>query len=337
MSAQAHIVPSMAPLRLGFLGLGWIGRARLDAIAHDADVHIAALSDADPQRLRCAHDTYAHAEVCANLPELLRTPLDGVIIATPNGCHAEQAITCLEHGLSVFCQKPLAINAADAERVVTAARRADRLLAVDLSYRHVQGMEELRQRISSGELGEIRAIDLVFHNAYGPSRQWCFDPQLAGGGCLLDLGVHLLDLALWLQSGPALELVSSRLYSYGQLQRSTGALEDLAFVEYRQHSGAVVRLACSWHAQLGADARIGFHIHGTRAGAVWSNIDGSFVNFALDWVRGAQRERLGTSLDDWGPGALRAWIARVRRGERFDPAVQDVLTGARLIDQAYRA
>lgn len=338
MSAQPTWAASR-PLRLAFVGLGWIGRKRLDAIAHSDGIQIAALFDWDVERLSSAAQGYPAAAACERFDALLDADLDGVVIATPNSRHAEQAIAALERGVPVFCQKPLATNASDTQRVIEAAQAADRLLAVDYSYRYVQGMQALRERILAGELGTITAIDLIFHNAYGPNKQWCFDRSQSGGGCLLDLGVHLIDLALWLLGTPSMRVTSSRLYSCGHRIESNeigpNEIEDLAFVELEREDGALVRVACSWNAQIGCGAQISADIHGTRAGAAWRNVKGSFVDFELDVLHGDRRERLGTSFDDWGPGALQAWITRLRQSSCFDPSAMHVLAGARLIDQAY--
>ncbi|MGH8179258.1 MAG: Gfo/Idh/MocA family protein, partial [Steroidobacter sp.] len=245
MSAQPMLQADRAhePLRLGFLGLGWIGRMRLDAIAAAAEVQIAAIADNDAGKLSAAASAYPDAHAGYDLNSLLDCDLDGVVIATPNGAHASQAVACLSRGLPVFCQKPLAITAHDVEQVIDVARSADRLLGIDFCYRHVQGMNDLRRRIQAGELGEILAIDLTFHNAYGPDKPWVYDRRLSGGGCLLDLGVHLIDLALWLQNGPALQLISSRLFARGApVQIDQGEVEDMAFAEFRQSNDAVVRM-----------------------------------------------------------------------------------------------
>ena len=108
--------------------------------------------------------------------------LDGIVIATPNALHAPQTLAALERGLAVFCQKPLALDVREARAMVKAAREADRLLGVDYSYRFTDGAQELRRVVQAGELGKIFSLDLVFHNAYGPDKPWCFDPRLAGGG-----------------------------------------------------------------------------------------------------------------------------------------------------------
>src|SRR5579884_1539896 len=151
--------------RLGFLGVGWIGRSRLEAIERAGCGIVAAV--ADP----------AVEGALASFDELLAHALDGVVIATPSALHAEQAIAALERGLPVFVQKPVGRTAAEVRAVVDAARRADVPLGVDLSYRHVEAFRVARDAL--GGIGEVFAAELVFHNAYGPDKAWFRDPALA--------------------------------------------------------------------------------------------------------------------------------------------------------------
>jgi predicted dehydrogenase len=337
MSAQpAFDAQPSSEVRLGFVGLGWIGRKRLDALAADVGVQVVAIADADRERLQSAAQAYPDAIATESFDAVLDRRMDGIVIATPNGAHASQAVACLERGISVFCQKPLATNAADAQRIVTAARCADRLLEVDYCYRHVQGMSELRQRILGGELGEIASIDLKFHNAYAPNKAWCRDRRQSGGGCLLDLGVHLLDLASWLQGAPLTKLVSSQLFAAGRpIQGDTDAIEDHACAELLQANGTVVRLSCSWNAHIGCDAEIGVELRGSKGGAAWRNFGGSFYDFTLDVFHGTQAQRIGSHPDDWGARALQAWVARLRKDPSFDPASLQFQHTAALLDEIY--
>lgn len=336
MSAQLQQQVQTRP-RVGFIGLGWIGRKRLDAL-DPATVEAMVLMDSDADRLHCASQAYPDAIATQDIETLVDADLDGVVIATPNGLHAQQAIACLERGIPVFCQKPLATNFVDVERVVAAARSANRLLGIDFCYRHVSGMQELRRRLQAGEIGDVVAVDLTFHNAYGPDKSWCQDRRLAGGGCLMDLGVHLLDLSLWLQGMPPTERVRSRLFAQGVPVQAGDAVEDLAFAEFIQANGAIVRLACSWHAHIGQGAIIQIAIAGTRGGAYWNNIDGSFYDFQLDLIHGTSRERLSgpDASDDWGPLALQAWLDQLRVSNRFDPEADDIIRSAALIEEVYR-
>jgi hypothetical protein len=202
--------------RVGFLGVGWIGRHRMQAMVDTGEIEAVGLADPSGQAVAEARRIAPAAEVCAGLDDLLRQDLDGVVIATPSALHARQTIRALEAGVAVFCQKPLGRDAGEARRAVDAARQADRLLAVDLSYRFTEAAQALRTLIRSGDLGRVFAADLTFHNAYGPDKGWFYDPALSGGGCLMDLGVHLVDLALWLLDETGATILSSTLLAQGR-------------------------------------------------------------------------------------------------------------------------
>ncbi len=327
--------PARRPPRLGFLGVGWIGRNRLEALAGSGLVEIAALSDPVAANANVAREL-SPCTVVGSLEELLAEDLDGVVIATPSALHAAQAVTVLERGMAVFCQKPLGRTAAETAHVVEAAREANRLLGVDLSYRFVEGAQRIRDLIQAGELGSIYAADLVFHNAYGPDKPWFYDPALSGGGCVIDLGIHLVDLALWtLEPGPAIE-VSSRLYAKGELLgENPTAVEDYAIAELAFRNGAAVRLACSWNLSAGCDAVIQMSFHGTRGGATLSNVGGSFFDFTAERFRGTARERLASPPDAWGGRAAVDWASRLAQGSGFDPAAERLIEVAALIDRIY--
>ncbi|MFL5138123.1 MAG: Gfo/Idh/MocA family protein, partial [Microvirga sp.] len=121
--------------RVGFLGVGWIGRHRMEAILATGAVEVAGIADASAEMAAAAATLAPGARLVSTLDELLALGLDAVVIATPSALHAAQSIRALECGAAVFCQKPLGRTAAEARAVVDAARAADRLLCVDLSYR----------------------------------------------------------------------------------------------------------------------------------------------------------------------------------------------------------
>ncbi len=333
MNANALSLPRA---RLGFLGVGWIGRQRLEALAASGAAEVAACADADA--LLAARVAAAHPGARAHdgIETLLDENIDGVVIATPSGLHEHQAIVALERGLAVFCQKPLATSASGARRVIECAQRANRLLATDFCYREVGGMRALREHLRDGSLGEILAVDLRFHNAYAPSAAWCASRALAGGGCLLDLGVHLIDLASWLQDFPVTRVEAARLFCRGRELVDRESVEDLAFAQLRQENGACVRLACSWNLHAGQGAIIELLLHGTRGGASWRNLGGSFHDFDVALCRGDRREVLASGADDWGPRALRNWAVRLGGDASFDPRAFDLCASAAVIDSIYQ-
>lgn len=339
MNAQLNPVPVdnvAAVPRLGFLGVGWIGLQRMQALADSGVASVAAVCDTHAGAARAALESAPDALVATDLGELLDAGLDGVVIATPSGAHAEQAIAALEHGLAVFCQKPLTRTEAEAERVVAAARLADRLVGVDFSYRHVNGVDQLRNLVRGGALGELHAIDLTFHNAYGPDKDWFYDMAQSGGGCVMDLGIHLLDLAHWITGDGAMDTLDALLSAQGRaLPVPVREVEDYASVQWRLRSGAIVRMTCSWRLPAGCEAVIEASFYGSHGGASLRNVDGSFYDFTVDRFDGTGRERLASPPDAWGGRALVHWAQQLADGGRFNPEAEQLIQLARVVDGIY--
>jgi predicted dehydrogenase len=322
--------------RLGFLGTGWIGRHRLEAVALSGDAEIVAIADPLPINAEAARALAPDAKLLDSLDALLETPLDGIVIATPSALHAEQSVAALGRGLAVFCQKPLGRSAEETARVVEVARAADRLLGVDLSYRHVEAAQRIRELVSGGALGEVFAADLVFHNAYGPDKPWFYDSALSGGGCVIDLGIHLVDLALWTLGFPAVTGTTSRLFAGGApLGGRADAIEDYAVATLDLETGAVARLACSWNLSAGCDAVIGAEFFGTRASAALRNVAGSFYDFTASQARGTRRATLVEPPDAWGGRAVVAWARRLARNAGYDEEADRLVDLAAAIDAIY--
>lgn len=319
---------------LGFLGLGWIGRNRMGAMLATGEAKAVAICDSNADMGRQARELAPDAQVVASFEELLACEPDGVVIATPSALHADQCIQALEAGASVFCQKPLGRNAAEVEAVLRVASRADRLLAVDLSYRHTAAMQAIRERIRSGELGQVFAADLTFHNACGPQSRWFWDPQLSGGGCLIDLGVHLVDLALWLFDFPNVIDARATLLRDG---RAIGPdeVEDYAIGELILANGVHVRIACSWNLSAGRDAVIEATFHGTSGGAQMQNENGSFFDFSADLFKDRESERIASPPDEWGGRAAAEWVHKLADGERFGGTTSGLLETAKVLDRLY--
>ncbi len=322
--------------RLGFLGVGWIGRQRMEAIARSGAAEVAAIADPNLELAAQTARGIPNAQALKSLDDLLAAGLDGIVIATPSALHADQAMAALAQGVAVFCQKPLGRNAAETRRVIDAARRADRLLGVDLSYRFVSEIHQVHDLVRSGALGDIFAIELVFHNAYGPDKPWYYDWTLAGGGCVIDLGIHLVDLALWMLNFPRVMSVTSRLFSGGKpMQFLNQAVEDYALARLDLDNGASVQLACSWKLPAGCEAVIGGAFYGTQGGASFHNVNGSFYDFQAERFCGTKREVLGLTLGLWGGRAVIDWAQRLAGGAKYDPAIESLNQVAATLDALY--
>lgn len=320
--------------RLGFLGVGWIGRNRLDALVASG-ARVAGVADPSREAVDAVLADHPGIVTGSALRDLLEAEPDGIVIASPSALHADQAIQALERGTPVFCQKPLGRTAEETRRVIEAARSADRLLGVDMSYRHTAALRALLDRVTAGDLGEVYAAELVFHNAYGPAGAWFYDRDLSGGGCVVDLGIHLVDVALRLM-GTEVEAVDAALYAGGRrLAPGDDAVEDYGDARITFAGGATARVACSWNLSAGRDAVIEVRVHGTRRGAAVLNVDGSFFDFRTELYDGTATEVLETPPDDWGGRAAVAWAERLSRDPSYDAAVEELVDVAAVLDRMY--
>jgi predicted dehydrogenase len=302
----------------------------MGAIARGGAAEVAAIADPAAECVEAALGAVPDVCVAGGLDELLEHDLDGVVIATPSALHAPQAIAALERGLAVFCQKPLARTAAETRAVIDAARAADQLLGIDLSYRYTRAACAAFDHVRSGAIGDVHAVDLVFHNAYGPDKPWFRDPALSGGGCVIDLGIHLVDLLLWTLGGRDVELVDARLR-----RPNDDAVEEFAFAQLDLAGGVVARLACSWNLHAGRECVIEASFYGGDGAVSLRNVGGSFYDLRADLHRGTTTEPLVEPPDDWGGRAAAAWAKRLAAGARYDPAIEDTAGVAEVIDRIY--
>jgi predicted dehydrogenase len=247
----------------------------------------------------------------------------------------------LRHGLAVFCQKPLARTAPECAQVVAAAEASDRLLGIDLSYRHARAVTAVREVLAAGGIGEVYAAELTFHNAYGPDKAWFVDPALSGGGCVIDLGIHLVDLALWLLGAangepPKVGDVTSRLFAKGRpLPAAPDVCEDYAVARLDLATGGTVSLSCSWFLDAGRDAVIDVTFHGTDGSVAMRNVDGSFYDFVAVRRDGTTEQTLVEPPDDWGGRAAVAWARQLAADPSYDAAVAGVVGVAEVLDRVY--
>ncbi|MDP4194299.1 MAG: Gfo/Idh/MocA family oxidoreductase [Bacteroidota bacterium] len=326
----------VAKPKIGFLGVGWIGRNRMESIAKSGLVEIMGIADPSRELVQKAKELAPRAVGFSNLKEMLSLELDGIVIATPSAMHAEQAIIALENKLAVFCQKPLGRNAKETTMVIQAARTANRLLGVDLSYRYLKGMQRIKSILDNGDLGKIFAANLVFHNAYGPDKPWFYDPRLSGGGCVIDLGIHLIDLLLWLFKNPRVDTVSSRLFSQGNiLIDHNEAVEDFASSRIDLSNGTSVNMTCSWKISAGCNAVIEASFYGTHGAVSVKNINGSFYDFKAERYNGTAVEVLSEPPDDWGPRAALRWSEMLVKNNGFNEEISDLANVASVLDRIY--
>lgn len=331
--------PFLRP-RLGFLGADYAGLSRLETLLQSGMADVAAVADACEEQREYAHMLAPRAALANSLNDLLKMNLDGIVIATPGELHMQQAVAALESGVAVFCQRPLALNVEATQQIIDTARKANRLLGVDFSYRYTSAMQAVRKTVCAGDIGKIYAVNLTFHNAFEPN-QWYHNGKTSRGipasdGCMTDLGSSLIDLAMWVLDFPEVAHVNSRLYADGHLIRKPqGQVEDYGTAQIVLQDDTVLQLACSWNLSTGCDSIIRADFYGTRGGISFHNVDGSSYHFAADRFDGSQHETLLTPLENWEGRAALEWVHRLAQGGRYHPEAERYVDVARVLEAVY--
>lgn len=258
---------SVGSLRAGVVGLGWAGQQHMAAYADRPDVELVALAGRETDRLGELGVEYGipAGQRFTDWPDLLaRAELDIISVAAPTTLHAPIAIAALDAGLHVLSEKPLAESAAAGERMVEAAERNGRVLDVSFNHRRRGVVKALRSLVDSGDLGPIYYAKAGWVRRQGiPSLgSWFTRRATAGGGPMMDLGVHMLDIVLHLLGQPEVRTVTAATYAeFGPRGRGgapsavmakTGVapgvfdVEDLSTAFLRLSGGRTLLLECSW-------------------------------------------------------------------------------------------
>jgi len=197
-------------MRTAVIGTGAISQVmHVPILAEHPGVDLALVSDLDTHKARTVAARFGAAETAEPARALVRDDLDAVVICTPSHLHEEQAIIALGAGKHVFVERPLALTPEGAARVVDAARKSGTTLVVGLPHRFRPEASALRSYVAGGEMGKLSSVRGVWLNRRVPVMRptWRQNPDLAGGGALMDLGLPSLDMCLWLVGYPEVRRV----------------------------------------------------------------------------------------------------------------------------------
>jgi predicted dehydrogenase len=272
-------------LRVAVIGLGWAGQqhiAAYDALPGAQVVGIAGMEE--PVRSKLA-TRYRIEHQVARWEDLIDLDgLDAVSVAVPTFLHAPIAIAALQRGIHVLSEKPIALNASQADAMVRAARAAGRVLDVAFNHRQRGDIQKLKEVIDAGRLGRPYYAKAWWLRRTGiPTLgSWFTRAELAGGGPLVDIGVHVLDYSLYLLGNPEVRAVSASTYDLlaragfgsdssliktGTTGEPTFDVEDLASVFLRLADGGTLFVEASWAAHRRDGDEFGITLYGTDGGA----------------------------------------------------------------------
>ena len=273
----------MRKLRCGVIGLG-AGSGHIRGYRTHAAAELVAIADTDAERLESVGEEYAVPRRYASAKEMLRKEdLDVVSVATPNRFHKPLTIAALRAGCHVLCEKPMAMNAAEARAMTAAAKKARRRIAINFSYRFKPESRALKSQVDSGVLGDVYFARTVWHRRRGMPKfgGWFSRKELSGGGPLIDLGVHRIDLALWLMGYPRPVWVLGATYGAiaPEIARRRGVafdVEDMAVAMIRFENGATLEAEASWAANIAEKELMETRLFGVEGGLVQRNVNGTY-------------------------------------------------------------
>jgi len=277
-------------LRVGVVGLGYAGTTHLDAYTALPGTEVVALAGKETERLHELAETRHVPHTYPDWQDLVaRDDLDIVSIGVPNSLHAPIAIAALESGKHVFCEKPLATTGAEAQAMVDAAVANDRVLEVAYNHRRRADVQFLADHVrpvdgQDGPLGHVYHARASWRRRAGiPGiTSWFTNKDAAGGGPLIDLGSHVLDIAMYLMGEPRVVAVSAVAYNElgtagrggstggGPVSDATGRpfdVEDFANALLRFEDGSSLQLQASWASYSKDDEDIEVELLGSTGGA----------------------------------------------------------------------
>lgn len=283
MSNSSLSTSNASKLRVGIIGAGSIAQySHLPGYNRLPDVRVVALCDVDAERAKSMADAFGVPRIFTDYEAMLRQEaLDVVSICTPNALHAPMTIAALEAGAHVLCEKPMAVTTVEAQAMADTAHRSGRKLSVGFHYRFRPDTLLLKRAIDDGVLGQIYYAKASILRASGIPGYgtWFTNKDLAGGGALMDIGVHFLDLTLWLMGHPRPVAVTGATFAkFGPQARRLGSwgathvksparfdVDDLATALVRFENGAILSLEASWAGYSGPAHRV--QLFGESGGA----------------------------------------------------------------------
>ena len=323
-------------LSWGVVGFGWVARDYAAPGILAAGGHIAAVCDPSPE----ARDAAASlgATPCAALPELLAQPgIDAIYVATPNHLHRPAVEATAAARLPVLCEKPMAATLADAEAMAAAVRRAGILYGTAFDQRHHPAHQAMRDAVASGLIGKVTAVRIAYCcwvDAGWTADNWRADPARAGGGALMDLAPHGLDLVHFLTGEPLAEVAA---LTQARVQEYT--VDDGAVLVGRTTGGVLAQMHVSYNCPEALPRRR-LEVLGTRGQLCARDTMGQTPGGSVTFTDGATGEERPLPVSDLlaSPFArqMAAFGLAVAGGDRTPFDIERDLGQMRLLDRAYR-
>jgi predicted dehydrogenase len=312
----------------GLIGTGRIAEDRvLPAIKAHAGNRLIGVVSRDPQRAKRFADKFGAEHAYTSYDEMLRNPdVTVVAIHTPNAQHAQQAIAAARAGKHVFCDKPMTIDVADAEKMVRECEKAGVKLGINFHNRFMPCFHEIRRVIESGEIGEVHLVHLEVSpgaRSGGRLATWRIDPVLAGLGTTYSIGVHAYDILRYLLA-VEVEMVSALF------DKPRGVMEEMNVSLLRFANGALAQLSVHENSPLPHNDIV---VYGSK-GRITRSRDGGVLEVMTE--AGGARRMDFPAIDAHG-ACVMAFSDALLAGREFVPSGIDGLRSVQVTDAMARS
>lgn len=272
----------MEKIKIGIVGCGGIANGKhLPAIQRNGNYEIVAFCDIKKERAEEAKEKYGtpDARVYTDYKELIQEDLTAVYVLTPNKSHSEISIAAMKAGKHVMCEKPMAKSYEEAKAMVETAKETNRILTIGYQNRYRPDSLYLKRACENGDLGDIYyAKAHAIRRRAVPTWGVFLDEEQQGGGPLIDIGTHALDLTLWMMDNYEPESVTGSVYrkladqkeqgnAFGEWDPNEFTVEDSAFGFIKMKNGATINLESSWALNTLEVDEAKTSLCGTKAGA----------------------------------------------------------------------
>ncbi len=349
-------MPTKDQLHIGIIGCG-AGIFHLEGYAEEPRAKVVALAGLDHDRCQQLASRFDVPHIYGDYTELLVHPdIDAVSVVVPNHLHLPVTLAALAAGKHVLVEKPLARNSAEGEEMVAAARKGDQILSIAFNRRSRHDVQVIKDQVAAGRLGRVYHAKAYWLRQSGiPGLgSWFTNKELAGGGPLIDLGVHVLDMTLWMMGNPRPVAVSAATYAElgprGRGQWAGGRfkvapdaayeVEDLAVAFIRFENDVTFQLETSWAAYSGHTDEFGATLYGSEGGAEvqvkdYAQVDTLKLYGELNGVPTITKPRL--VLRHGHGGIIHGFVDSILDGTPVTPSGEEGLDRIRLIEAIYRS
>ena len=350
-------MPNKDVVRVGVIGSG-AGAFHLDGYAEEDRAQVVAIAGLDTDRVEKLAKKYDVPDTHREYQELLaRDDIDAVSVAVPNFLHMPVAMAAFEAGKHVLVEKPLARNAAEGVAMVEAARTHNKVLGVSFQRRTRHDVQLLKQAVEQGDFGNVYYAKAWWMRRAGiPGLgSWFTSKEAAGGGPLIDLGVHVLDMLMYVLGNPEVHSVTGTTYAqigptgrggwpgsarFKVTEEQPYEVEDLASAFIRLKNGATVLLEASWASFTEMVDDFGIQLYGSEGGArIFAK------QYALTDTLEVYRN-FGNTTEDSKPRiighkghsqVIHSFIDAILLGTPMEPSGLEGLANIQLIDAIYRS